>query len=79
MHLTSPLRLCTFLWCLPELLLRERAFPRKSEHTCHWYSGHWHVLLGIAGDDTTNTTLAAMAETDGLAGMGDDYSKPRRG
>ena len=78
-QLTSHHRLRTFFRCFPELLLRERALPRQPEHTRHWYFGHWHVLLGIACDDTSNTTLAAMAETDGLVGMGDDYSKPRRG
>ena len=79
MPLTSRHRLRTFLRCFPKLLLRERALPRRPEHTRHWYFGHWHVLLGIACHDTSNPSLAAMADTDGLAGMGDDYPEPRRG
>lgn len=78
MLLTSRHRLRAFLWCFPELLLGERALQRQPEHRRHWYFGHRHVLLGVACNDTSNTTLAAMAETDGLVGMGDDCFKPRR-
>ena len=73
--LTPSYRICPKLWCLPELLLRARAFQRKQRHCYRGNIIHRYCLPWRPDHHANSQAVAAMAQTHDLVWL--DTVNPR--